>query len=86
MFPFFDAAPKGPTMRERVLRALQNEGPARGQLTIALRIVKPTASLAEFQEVFAALRTLVRDGSVLEKAADEWGAPSYVYEVGGKSK
>ena len=78
MFPGFMFKP-GPSLRERVLRTLKNEGPARGQLTIAQRILKADASLAEYQDVYRALRGLIADGTVIEKRADEWGAPSYIY-------
>lgn len=80
MFPGFMLKP-GPSLRERVRRALKNEGPARGQLTIAQRILAPESSLAEYQAVYRALRELIADGTVIEKRDDECGAPSYIYTV-----
>lgn len=85
MFPY--AIPKpGPTLRERVRRALKNEGPARGQLAVAQRVLgekASSASLAEYQDVYRELRWLIADGEVVEKRDDEWGAPSYVYSLKG---
>lgn len=80
-YPGFAAPKFGPTMRERVRAALKNEGPARGQLAIAQRVLKPDAPLAEYQDVYRVLRGLIADGDVVEKRADECGAPSYIYTV-----
>jgi Fe2+ or Zn2+ uptake regulation protein len=66
---------------ERVQRALKNEGPARGQLEVARRILPDGAALPEYQTVYDALRVLVRAGVVHEKRDDECGAPSYVYSI-----
>jgi hypothetical protein len=72
------------SLTSRVLAALKNEGLAKGQLEIAKRVLPKNgegASLAEYQAVYAELRSLIRTGVVVEKRADEWGAPSYVYST-----
>jgi hypothetical protein len=76
---FYPPKKAGPTLAEKVKLALKNEGPARGQLAIAQRLLSKEAPFAEYQAVYSALRDLVAAGEVLEKRDDEWGAPSYVY-------
>jgi len=72
------------SLASRVLAALKNEGPARGQLEIAKRVLPQNgkqSTLAQYQAVYAELRSLIRTGVVVEKRDDQWGAPSYVYST-----